>query len=228
METKVTFTGAITLEIREDFSPVMFRGEDITERLWELAGAFDGSVVRVSRSTAGTDAGTVDAIMLKVLHTELLLQPMTRRIFEVGDGVEVIDVIDNVEFYLKPAYRGHGIGTMSLMTQALAANELGIQRIWAVAAGGDGSGDVGYKVWPKLGYDTAIPVDILRKMPQDELIQAGLDVTKPVLLSRLRDVGLFSLWEEHGSGCFMEFDVSSLDSWSMLRLASQLEKDLES
>lgn len=98
METKITFTGAVKLEIREGFSPVIFRDVDITDRLWELAGAFDGSVIRVRRSTVGTDAGTVEAIELKVIHSGLLQRPMVRRIFEVDDGVEVIDVIDNVEF----------------------------------------------------------------------------------------------------------------------------------
>ena len=228
METKITFTGAVKLEIREGFSPVIFRDVDITDRLWELAGAFDGSVIRVRRSTVGTDAGTVEAIELKVIHSGLLQRPMVRRIFEVDDGVELIDVIDNVEFYLKPDYQGQGIGATSLMTQALAAYSLGIQKIWAIAAGGDGSGDIGYRVWPKLGYDAQIPDDVLQKMPRNQLVSAGIDLTKPVLLSNLIDVGLFSLWEEHGSGCLVEFDVSSLDSWSMLRLASQLEKDSES
>lgn len=228
METKVTFTGAVTLEIQEGCSPVIFRDVDITDRLWELAGAFDGSSIRVRRASTGTEAGTVDALELKVLHPEFLLKPMVRRIFEVDDGVEVIDVIDNVEFYLKPSYQGQGIGANSLMTQALAANSIGIQKIWAVAAGGNGSIDIGFKVWPKLGYDVQIPEDILQKMPRDQLANAGIDLTKPVLLSKLLDVGLFSLWEQHGSGCIMEFDVSSLDSWSILRLAAQLDKDSKS
>lgn len=228
METTVTFTGAVTLEIQEDHSPVIFRDVDITDRLWELAGAFDGSVIRVRRKSNGTEAGTVDALELKVLHPELLLKPMVRRIFAMGDGVEVMDVIDNVEFYLRPSYQGQGIGANSLMTQALAANSIGIQKIWAVAAGGNGSSDVGFKVWPKLGYDVEIPEDILQKMPPDQLANAGIDLTKPVLLSKLLEMGLFSLWEQHGSGCIMEFDVSSLDSWSIQRLAAQLDKDSKS
>lgn len=225
MVLEVRFTGQVILEIPEKLRPVLFKGKDITERLWELAGAFDGCTLRVGRKRIKTEQGITEALELKVLNKKLLQKPMVRRIFEVQDDFGIIDVIENVEFYLKEEYRGQGIGKSALLIEAIAANDLGFDRIWAIAAGGSvsGSEDIGYKVWPKFGYDAPIPGDILARMPQSELIQAGLDLTKPVLLSMLLDSGLYGLWEQYGEGCHVEFDVSSLDSWSMKRLLSLFE-----
>ena len=222
---EVGFTGDVELDIPDELLPIVFDGVDITGRLWELAGAFDGSILQVRKGTIGTDFGKVEALKLKVQHPKLLARPMQRWIYRVDDGSSVLDVIENVEFYLKAEYQGQGIGKASLITEALAANDLKFDRIVAIAAGSPSDRkNVGWRVWPKLGYDTMIPSDILGKMPPDQLLEVGLDPGGEIRISDLIAKGLYDLWEVHGEGCMMELDVSSLDTWSMKQLAATDEE----
>ncbi|MBB3196165.1 hypothetical protein [Roseateles terrae] len=216
----VRFTGRVDLDVPVDLRPVCFNGKDITHRLWELAGAFDGSRLTVSRLTVGTEHGQVEAIKLKVCHDVLLALPMQRWLYSVDDGQAWVHVIENVEFYLREEYRGQGIGRISLLTEALAANDLLFDKIIAIAAGSpQDQRHVGWKVWPKLGYDAVIAKDILDRMPPHRLSRAGIDPTSEVRISDLLDQGLYDLWVTHGEGCIMELDVRSLSTWSMQRLA---------
>jgi hypothetical protein len=112
--------------------------------------------------------------------------------------------------------RGHGIGAFSLATEAIAASQLGFTKIVANAANHP---DAGWVVWPKLGYDAVVENDVLQKM-QSELDTLGIGyVAGHFRISDLWESGHYYLWEKHGAGCIMEFDVSSFDSWSMRRIA---------
>lgn len=198
----VSFTGAVKLDIPQEMFPVMFENTDITGRLWELAGAFDGSEIQARMSTVGTEEGSVQAIRLKVSHPVLLARPMQRWIYRVDDGLSVIDVIENVEFYLNVAYQGQGIGKTSLLVEALAAHELKFQQILAIAAGSPRDRrHLGWKVWPKLGYDAIISKDIVNKMPRERLETVNLNAGGDIRISDLIDHGIYDLWEQHGEGC---------------------------
>ncbi len=216
----ISFTGRVELDVPDELRPVCFNGKDITDRLWELAGAFDGSLLTVSRLTVGTEHGEVEAIKLKVCHDVFLARPMQRWLYSVDDGQAWVHVIENVEFYLRDEFRGQGIGRISLLTEALAANDLSFDKIVAIAAGSPHDHrHVGWKVWPKLGYDAVIARDILARMPRDRLSRAGIDPDSEVRISDLQDQDLYDLWVTHGEGCIMELDVRSLSTWSMRRLA---------
>lgn len=219
-QIEISFTGDVELNIPAEISPVIFGDLDITNRLWELAGAFDGCTVQVRKATVGTDFGKVDAIKIRVTHPFLLERPMQRWLYRMQEDEVVLDVIENVEFYLKKAYRKQGIGRACLLTEALAANELGFDRIVAIAAGSPAdTKNTGWKVWPKVGYDAVIPSDIIAKIPAAKILEIGLDPTKEIRISELFELGVYDLWETYGEGCIMALDVSSLDTWSMKQLA---------
>lgn len=215
----ISFTGKVTLIDSTGIFPIVMDGTDLTARLWELAGAFDGSIVEVKIKSLNTAWGMADAVVLTVRHA-VLERPMRREILLVPEDDIHIRILHNVEFYLKKAYRQQGIGTFSLATEASAAFQLGFKKIIANAANVP---DVGWRVWPKLGYDALIDQDVLRKM-QDDLDAMNFDYEQGALrISHLWDSGLYPLWEEHGAGCIMEFDVSRADSWSMRRLAEIIQ-----
>jgi GNAT superfamily N-acetyltransferase len=219
----VSFTGQVKVEDPNEVLPIEINGKDISDRLWELAGAFDGSTLTVKIQSRQTDYGKVDAIVLRVKH-EYLERPMLREILSLQDGDLVFSHMHNVEFYLKKAYHKHGIGTYSLAVEARAAYEIGFTKIIANAANQPAAG---WRVWPKLGYDAVVEPDILQKM-QPDLAAAGLTyVAGELRISDLWDNGNYEFWERHGAGCIMEFDVSSTDSWSMKRIGeviSEMEK----
>jgi GNAT superfamily N-acetyltransferase len=215
----ISFTGQVALIDAQRIFPILMDGYDVTERLWELAGAFDGSIIDVKVKPKKTAWGPADAIFLTVRH-DALERPMRREILLVPEADLVIRIMHNVEFYLKKAYRQQGIGTIALATEARAAFELGFTKIVANAANAP---DVGWRVWPKLGYDAVVDPDVFQKM-QKELDDLNFSCVQGHLrISHLWDSGLYFLWEDHGAGCIMEFDVSRADSWSMRRIAEIIQ-----
>ncbi|MTV37875.1 GNAT family N-acetyltransferase [Duganella radicis] len=215
----VSFAGKVTIQYAAGTNPPIVDGCNISDWIWKLAGAFDGSTIFVKRRKTRTVFGVVDALVLEVDAPEILERRMERKILERQDQDGSVTIIDNVAFYIKKEYRGQGIASYSLLTEALAANELGFAMIVATAANDPA---VGWKVWPKLGYDAEIPDDILAKMMPDLLLDGRFDLNQPMRISTLLDGGRYDLWERDGSGCIMEFDVSDLDSWSMTRLIAKV------
>ncbi len=217
----VIFSGQVALLAATGVLPIVLNGTDITNSLWQLAGAFDGSKLSVKVKITNTVWGKAEAIVLSVEH-EYLERPMVREILLVLEAGVPISVMHNVEFYLKVPFRGQGIGAFSLAYEAMAASQLGFAKIVANAANRP---DVGWEVWPKLGYDAVIEADVLRNM-QNDLDCAGIKyVAGSLRISDLWDSGHYDLWKRHGTGCIMEFDVSSEDSWSMRRIAEVIRNE---
>jgi GNAT superfamily N-acetyltransferase len=213
----VTFNGRVTLIIEDKLGSLELNGECIDDKLWKLAGAFDGSTLQVTlEEKIDSVWGPIDAIVLTVTHELLLERPMVRKILAISENGKDMFVMENVEFFLKPQYQQKGIGRACLSVEAETANSLQFFQILANAASHP---HVGWKVWPKLGYDAKIDDDIIKKMHTDPIfgrfVANGED-----RISNLWDQGLFDLWETYGDGCMMEFDVASATSWSMRRLAS--------
>lgn len=217
----INFTGDVALVDTMNSLPIFIGEEDISGRLWELAGAFDGSTLTVTiASSVQTAWGEADAIVLSVTH-DILEKPMLREILVIPSG-EFYLVMHNAQFYLKKEFRQQGIGRACLAVEAAAAHDLEFTKIVANAANRP---DVGWIVWPKLGYDAVIEPDVMKKM-HDELVAAGLSTaTGSLRISDLYDSNNYQLWEKHGAGCIMEFDVSALDSWSMRQLGTVINKE---
>lgn len=109
-----------------------------------------------------------------------------------------------------------GLGTLSLALCAIQAFVSGLRRIELFAAGGRDlpSGRnvpkrlVGYKVWPKLGFDASLSSDEIAALP--EHLQGCTTVSHIVAI----DDGY---WTKHGSQRIMSFDLrAGSKSWATL------------
>ena len=120
-----------------------------------LAGAPDDA--RVTVAVVSRHGRRVIAVVAenRLIRIEVLL---ARRV----DGKPVLDdeLIDVV-----PAAQRHGLGTNFLGRQLEHAVRLGIAEIRAYAIRGDPGGDVGYRVWPILGFDGHLPRGVIEKLP---------------------------------------------------------------
>lgn len=132
---------------------------------------------------------------------------------ETGDDELTGVFIDNV-FFVKDAPAQ--LGTLSFAYLALAAYEMGYHEITLLAGGGAGTnaagwdppGMVGYKVWPKFGFDAPLE--------EGETSQvASLSNCKTVREVRQQDL---DWWENvGGDGRVMRFDLTpASDAWQTL------------
>jgi hypothetical protein len=101
-------------------------------------------------------------------------------------------------------------GADLLANQIRALQKLGVDRIRTYAAGNRDSaavedGYVGYKVWPKLGYDAQISDRTLRKLPPELKEQMG--DSKSILDLYKTQAGQ-TWWAEHGHGLNATFDLT--------------------
>lgn len=86
----------------------------------------------------------------------------TREISKADDGKFVVY---NDSFEVEKGQQGKGIGAAMFGLQVEQASELGFGRIETYAARFDADGTIGYKVWPRFGYDGDIPAHIAAKLP---------------------------------------------------------------
>lgn len=117
-----------------------------------------------------------------------------------------------------------GLGTRLFTSSVYAAQKLGMP-IWCKAQRGDPFW-IGYKVWPKMGYDGEIPegVEITSEI-EERLEEAGFE--KPYRVSHLYKIeGGQEFWEEHGDSFYAEFDTTP-GSQSMRVLEAYLRKRME-
>ncbi len=68
---------------------------------------------------------------------------------------------------------------------------------------------IGYKVWPKLGYDGDIPEDVLKTSSLPSSLQGSTRLSDLMKTGEGRQ-----WWEEHGDSVRLQFDMAS-DSLSM-------------
>lgn len=128
-----------------------------------------------------------------------------------------------------------GLGTKIFATQVAQARAAGVKKIKCNAFRDPSRPDwVGYKVWPKLGYDGEIPfdkpvdpelsTDVAPPFPkdlEDRVKKAGFK--EPYRVSHLLQVeGGAEWWDENGVSFNAEFDLGD-DSLSMKVLGSYLD-----
>ena len=119
-----------------------------------------------------------------------------------------------------------GLGTKIFSNQVNQAKSQGVSRITCHAAGSSSSKKyVGYKVWPKLGYDGV--ADTAAPIPPDLRSKMGLDQEAPVKVSDFYRVdGGTEWWEQNGRGFGATFDLSE-GSLSMKILSEYVAKKAE-
>lgn len=146
----------------------------------------------------------------------------TRRIDVDGEGKVYIY---NDTLNLKPT-APKGLGTKILASQIASAMKMGAKYLSCEAYRDTERPEwVGYKVWPKMGYDGEVPETVSNKLPP-KLTKAmkGAGAEKPWKVSDLyRTPGGQDWWEENGESFKAKFDLSE-DSHSMMVFQAYLEK----
>jgi hypothetical protein len=197
---KVTFPDG-EAETRANVKRVM--GRDLSnQELASLVGAPDGAKVAVTPGYYG------NSIQLSVQHPSIENAGRTLSRNQAGDLVMHNDI-----FRVKEGQGGQGFGFEMVGRQMENARKLGVKRVETHAARSDGPGGyVGYKVWPKIGYDAALPSSQRAALPP------GLKGAQRVSdLYRTKEGREW--WEKNGQGLEMTFDLSP-GSYSLKKMAS--------
>jgi hypothetical protein len=186
------------------------------EDLSDLAGGGAGKSTRVQFLGVGTAPPLVMEVESEYTNGQ------TRKL-KVDDDGDLY--IYNSTLSLKPD-APKGMGTRILASQVTAARALGVKYLKCEAfRNSSDPGWVGYKVWPKMGYDGEVPEGVASKVPDDladELKEIG--AKKPWMVSDLYTTKSgVQWWEENGDSFEAKFDLAD-DSHSMRVFKAYLDK----
>lgn len=128
---------------------------------------------------------------------------------ETGTAGLFIEGIHIDHFFLDKHRTPHGLGAIAFTLGAITAHLAGLDEISLIAAGGKGfqQRHVGFKVWPKLGFDAALLPDEQRSAPHLQ----GCHTVQDILDADP------AWWEAEGSQRLMTFDLRPRSrSWRKL------------
>jgi GNAT superfamily N-acetyltransferase len=169
------------------------------ERWASIVGAPDGAVVTF-------DASGETAVSYAVTHPSL--DDMRGRIVRSdldGSLRHRPDVL-----YVKPSERGRGVGAEIHGRRVAFGAEHGVKRLAITAARGDR--EVGYIVWPAMGYDGKLPQSVLDRLPEQ---LRGRTTIQELLV----DEGGQKWWKKNGESIDVAFDLAP-QSPSIMRWAT--------
>ncbi len=135
---------------------------------------------------------------------------MTRTLKKRMDGSDTVFMEND---FFKTHDNGKGLGAKLFADQVDRCREAGIERIETVAARGSGE-YVGYKVWPKLGYDGKLSDSALSELPKQ--FQSAKTIQE-----LYRMPGGVDAWDKFGQSIHLMFDLRD-GSQSMERLNKYL------
>lgn len=176
----------------------IFPGKGVTvEQVARMAGALPGATVRMTTTTGG-------AVQMVIDHPRYTASRVLQ--FE---GRENMPVMYNVEIVSKGG-GGGGVGIDVFGQQVQELSAAGVGKIKTNAARDDSKPYVGYKIWPKFGYDGKIPEALTGGS------FFGLVGGLPKALRGAKTVqDLYRLpggqqwWEKHGTSFDGTFDLSA-------------------
>ena len=177
-------------------------GRDVSNQdLASIVGAPAGSTVSVT--------GYNGTLSISVAHPSI--EAAGRTISKASNG----DIIIHNDIF-KTKVSGGGFGSEMVGRQMEQAAKLGAKRVDTYAARG---GDyVGYKVWPKYGYDGELSSGIRSQLRgASELPASVRNATKISDVYKSKE-GI-AWWDKNGSGMSMSFDLRP-GSYSMKKMAS--------
>lgn len=188
-------------------------GELSTLEFAHLFSVFDGSRVH---KQAEKHHGLDDAppgLYFTVINNKVIQGPHKNKLGlfteEVGTTDLFIDSLYIDHYFLNEDQTPRHLGTFAFTLCAITAHLAGLGHISLVAAGGQGFSKrhIGFKVWPKLGFDAELH-------PGETAGTAHLQACGTV-----QDVLAIdpAWWEAHGSQRLMTFDLSA-DSTSWRKL----------
>ena len=203
----------------EDFLEFPF-GTLSTLEFAHLFSVFDGS--RVHQQYAyQPQQDTPPGIYFTVINHHVLQSPYKNRLGiysqSCGKADLYIDSLHIGHYFLKQHQTPPMLGTVAFALCAITAHLLGLSCVSLTAAGGVGfeARYIGYKVWPKLGFDAAIEPEEIACFPH----LANCCTVQQVLA--IDDYW----WERYGSQRLMTFDLSA-HSASWLKLLRYLHRKL--
>jgi|GEM_PF-1500158 len=187
---KVTVNSGVGQESKK-----LFGRELAAKEYGELIGAPDGEKIEVHRVAGGIhisagDQGNFDLLMRKVGNR----------------GNEV--VMENGAFF-KKSDAPKQLAPRMLAYQFKKAQELGIHRVVADAAGNAKSRQTGYSRWPQLGFNGVIKNSVKSKLPSKYRSAKDLNTL-------MQMEGGFEAWKKFGGRTNVSFDLSKgSTSWKI-------------
>jgi hypothetical protein len=174
-------------------------GRDMSDQdLASLVGAPKDATVRVRKGWGDGDSAS---ITLQTDHPGIVGQERT--LYRRGNDV----VIHND--YFRTKNQGGGLGSEVIGRQMEQAQRLGVTKIETQAARWDSSDPkdamIGYKVWPKMGYDGPLPMASRQKLATSSLPPAQRSATKISELYKTKEGR--DWWEKHGQSIDVSFDM---------------------
>lgn len=119
--------------------------------------------------------------------------------------------IHNASFSVSASGHGKGAAGRMMSRQIAIARKIGVKKITTEAArsspgliarGLSKNPMVGYKVWPKFGYNAKIPSSVKRRLPQE--LRSAKTVQDLYKTQKGRDA-----WAEHGKSTYMTLDLTA-------------------
>jgi hypothetical protein len=174
---------------------------------------FDGSRVHRQAEKHPSRDDAPPGLYFTVINTKIIRNQHKNRAGLISEAVGstelFIEALHVDHFFLNEQNTPHSLGTLAFTLCAITAHLAGLAHISLVAAGGAGFNPrhVGYKVWPKLGFDAAL----LPGETQDATGLQGCQTVQDVLAIDGQ------WWDAHGSQRLMAFDLAAGSrSWQKL------------
>jgi hypothetical protein len=188
-------------------------GEISTLEFAHLFSVFDGSRVHQQAEKKPGHDDAPPGLYFTVINNRLIQNQHKNRaglvIEEIGTTDLFIDALHVDHFFLNERNTSPSLGTFAFALSSITAHRLGLAHVSLVAAGGKGFNPrhIGYKVWPKLGFDA----DLLPGELNDAPRHGGCRTVQDVLAVDP------AWWEQNGSQRRMTFDLAA-DSRSWRKL----------
>ena len=188
-------------------------GELSTLEFAHLFSVFDGSRVHEQAEKQHGPDDAPPGLYFTVINNKLIQGPHKNKLGlfteEVGTTDLFIDGLHIDHYFLNEHQTPRNLGTFAFTLCAITAHLAGLGHISLVAAGGQGFNKrhIGFKVWPKLGFDADLIPGETAGAPHLQ----GCETVQDVLALDS------AWWDSHGSQRLMAFDLSAAStSWRKL------------
>ncbi|MBF5007156.1 hypothetical protein [Diaphorobacter caeni] len=178
-----------------------------------LFSVFDGSRVHQQVEHAFGPDEAPPGLYFTIANPHLIQHPAKNRLGLYADPDGSTDLfIDGLHvdrYVLSERNTPPSLGTVAFALCAITAHLAGLSHVTLVAAGGNGFDQryIGYKVWPKLGFDAPLWPDEVAQAPHLAHCQSVQDILATDA----------AWWDKYGSQRLMTFDLTANStSWRNL------------
>ncbi|MCC7330493.1 MAG: hypothetical protein IT484_10150 [Gammaproteobacteria bacterium] len=187
-------------------------GSVSTVEFAHLFSVFDGSRVH-EQILKEAEQDTPPGLYFTVVNNQVIQSPHKNRLGiyrdQRGEADLFIDGLHVDHYFLNEHLTPPTLGTVAFALCAITAHLAGLSQVSLVAAGGRGFDrrHVGYKVWPKFGFDAPLEAGEVSNAPSLAHCQSVQDIlaVDP------------AWWDNYGSQRLMTFDLTAAStSWRKL------------